>query len=115
MKELLETLVGVEGVRAAVVVARDGFVIEGMTSTGELDADSLGAAVSTELGSADIVGREMGVGRMKLAMTEYEEGIIFVSLLGSVAVLAVVANHGANLGNVRHQIRKRTPEIEMAL
>jgi predicted regulator of Ras-like GTPase activity (Roadblock/LC7/MglB family) len=102
-------------VKAAVVVARDGFVIEGVTSTGALDADTLGAAVSTELGSAEIVGREMLVGKMTQAMTEYEDGVIFVSLLGADAVLAVVANHGANLGNVRYQVRKRTPQIELVL
>ncbi len=115
MRELLEGLVRIEGVQAAVVVARDGFVIEGISSAGQLDTETLGAAVSTELGSAEIVGREMAVGKMKQGMTEYEEGVIFVSLLGVDAVLAVVAKHEANLGNVRYQVRKCSPQIELAL
>jgi uncharacterized protein len=111
LKQLLEEVSQVDGVRAAVVVSRDGFLIEGIAASGELDSETLGAAVSTGIVAAETTGRDLSVGAMIQSMTEYDQGIVLVSLLGPDAVLAVVARLGANLGNVRYQVRKRSPEI----
>ncbi len=115
LKELLKEMVTVEGVTTAVVVGRDGFVIEGTTSAGTMDIEAVGAVVSTGIGSSEVMGRELNVGRMTQGLVEYENGIITISFLGKDAILAVVADLNANLGNVRYQVKKRTPEIQAAL
>jgi len=115
LKDLLRDLVRVEGIKAAVVVARDGFVIDGVVEGGTFDIEAVGAVVSTGIGSSEIMGRELKVGQMTQGLVEYEHGIITVSRVGKDAILAVVADLQANLGNVRYQVKKRTPELEAAL
>jgi uncharacterized protein len=115
LNELLGELTRAEGINTAVITSRDGFVIEGVTSGGALDTDAVGAVISTGIGSSEVMGRELGVGDMSQSMIEYGEGIIMISFLGADAILAVVADLTANLGNVRYQVKKQLPGIEEAL
>jgi hypothetical protein len=115
LKDMLNELVNVEGINSAVVVGRDGFVIDGITAGIGLDSDAVGAVISTGIGSSEVMGRELEVGAMTQGMVEYSDGLIVMALLGSDAILAVVADLNANLGNVRFQIKKRVKAIEKAL
>lgn len=114
LSNLLSELTQVEGINTAVVVGRDGFIIDG-AGNGTIDAEAVGAVISTGIGSSEIMGKELGVGGMTQGMVEYANGIVMTSLLGSDAVLAVVADLKANLGNVRYQVKKRAPEVQRAL
>ena len=115
LKELLTELVDVQGINSAVVVGRDGFVIDGVARGAHLDTDAIGAVISTGTGSSEVMGRELEVGEMTQCMFEYSQGLIVMALLGYDAILAVVADLNANLGNVRFQIKKRSKLIEEAL
>jgi predicted regulator of Ras-like GTPase activity (Roadblock/LC7/MglB family) len=115
LRQELAELIKVEGIGVAVVVGRDGFVIDGATDGGALDMDAVGAVVSTGIGAAAAMGRELNVGDMDQAMVEYKTGVIVMSYLGRDALLAIVADLKANLGNIRYQVKKRMPEIERAL
>jgi predicted regulator of Ras-like GTPase activity (Roadblock/LC7/MglB family) len=115
LKDLLADLAKVEGVRNAVVVSRDGFVIAGTSSGNGIDNDAVGAVISAGIGSSEMMGRELSVGEMAQMMIEYKKGVIVISFLGEGAVLATVADTEANLGNIRYQVKKRGPAIEAAL
>jgi uncharacterized protein len=115
LKSQLRDLIQVEGVNTAVVVGRDGFVINGVSNGANLDIEAVGAVISTGIGSAEAMGRNLNVGAMSQAMVEYKDGIIVMSFLGSDAILAVVADINANLGNVRYQVKKKSPEIQAAI
>jgi hypothetical protein len=114
LNQILTQLVEVNGIEVAVCVGRDGFVIDA-ASTGSSDTEAIGAMVSTGMGSAESVGRELGLEELDQAMMEYKGGIVMMTALGSEALLAVVAAKDANLGNVRLQVRRRAPELEKAL
>ncbi len=111
LKQTLNELAKVEGVTSAVVVGRDGFVIDGASARGALDTEAIGAVISTGIGSAEVMGGELKLGEMTQSMFEYDGGIIVMSLAGSDAILAVVADVKANLGMVRLQVKRRLPEI----
>ena len=113
--ESLQELVKINGVKTAVVVGRDGFVIDGVSIGSHLDTESVGAVISAGIGSSEVMGRELSVGIMNQGMMEYSGGMIMMSLIGAEAILAVVADTEANLGYVRHQIKKRLPEFEQGL
>jgi predicted regulator of Ras-like GTPase activity (Roadblock/LC7/MglB family) len=115
LKQTLNELVKVDGVTTAVVVGRDGFVIDGAASRGALDAEAIGAVISTGVGSAEVMGGELTLGEMTQSMFEYNGGIIVMSLASPEAILAVVADVKANLGMVRLQVKKRLPEIARAM
>lgn len=114
LHKILQSLVEVSGINVAVCVGRDGFVIDA-ASTGTSDTEAIGAMVSTGMGSAESVGRELGLKDMDQAMMEYQEGIVMMTALGRDALLAVVASKDANLGGVRLQVRRSAPKLEEAL
>ncbi|MDD3294473.1 MAG: roadblock/LC7 domain-containing protein [Geobacteraceae bacterium] len=112
---LLKELVELDGITTAVIVGRDGFVIDGVSNSGKMETDTVGAVISAGTGSSEVMGKELSVGFMTQGMMEYSDGMIMMSSVGNEAILAVVANPKANLGYVRFQIKKRMPAIEKAL
>lgn len=115
LREVLSDLIKVEGVTTAVVVGRDGFVIDGVSRSTTLDTEAVGAVISTGIGSSEVMGGELGVGEMTQGLLEYKGGLIVMGLVGRDAIVALVADIGANLGNVRYQLKKRVPDLERAL
>ncbi len=115
VRTLLGELMKVQGISSAVVIGRDGFVIDGVVNGSGVDLETLGAVVTTGFGSAEVMGRELRIGELAQGMVEYKGGLIVMSHLGAQAVLAVVSDLNANLGNVRFQVKKRLPELERAL
>lgn len=115
LKSQLNDFVKVDGINAAVVVGRDGFVIEGISTDGKLDIETVGAVISTGLGSSEVMGRELNVGALTQSMIEFDNGVLVMGTLGKDSLLCLVCQTGANLGNVRLQMRKRTPDLVSAL
>ena len=113
-RNILAALTAVDGINSAVCVGRDGFVIDAAAAPGA-DVDAIGAMVSTGLGSAESVGKELGVGALTQAMMEYKDGVIVMTAIGADAILAVVAAESSSLGNVRMQVKKRKRDLEAIL
>jgi len=86
VKQKLSELLKVDGVNTAVVVGRDGFVIDGLTNGAAMDVEAIGAVISTGVGTAEVMGRELKVGAMSQGMMEYKDGIILMSFLGREAI-----------------------------
>ncbi len=114
VKSILDSLSAVDGIDSVVCVGRDGFIIDATAAAGA-DVDAIGAMVSTGLGSAESVGKELGVGALTQAMMEYKDGVIVMTAIGVDAILAVVASESSSLGNVRIQVKKRKRELEAIL
>lgn len=115
MTEVLAELAKIPGVNGAVVVSRDGFVIEGEAASDGLDLEAVGAVVSAGIGASEVMGQELNVGSLAQSVTEYANGIIVVTLLGDAAALAIVADPTAHLGNIRHQVKKHGGSLVQAL
>jgi len=115
LKEELTELSKVPGVNTAVVVSRDGFVIEGASTGGALDLEAVGAVVSAGIGASEVIGTELQVGALTQSMVEYEKGVIVATLIGNDSTLAIVADLKANLGNIRYHVKKRAAAIEQAI
>ncbi|MCI0512519.1 roadblock/LC7 domain-containing protein [candidate division KSB1 bacterium] len=104
-KDLLTDLIKLAGVQAATVIGRDGFVIDSVSNT-DVDLEALGAVVSTGFGAAEIMGNEMVLGGLAQTLMEYDEGKILMAACGEDAILALVTNNNAVIGNLRHNIKK---------
>lgn len=115
LKDLLNVFLKTEGTKVALVVDWDGFVIDGVSQEGDTSMDAIGAVISTSLGSTQVIGRELQVGSVNLAMLEFDKGTVLVRVLGESGILALLVDPSANLGLPRHQIRKLAPELEAAL
>lgn len=114
LKQILGEFLKIEGVTAAVVVGRDGFVIESATS-GKMDIDALGAMASTGMGTSEAMGKELGKGELKQMLVETEKGPIIMSPLSADELIAIVAENEANVGRVRYDLKKNKDRLVAAL
>ncbi len=117
ISELLSNLIKVDGVRASALIGKDGFVIDQKIRDGvTIDMETVGAIVIGGLHSSESIGTELNVGKVEQSMVEYENGIIFSKLLpeGN-AILTVIADQSAMLGNIRYQVAKLAPELQKQL
>ena len=106
LKDVLGDLTKKPGVIAAVVVSRDRFVIEGLTSEEELDLDALGALTSSALIGWESIGADMSAGGPQMLLVEFESGPISVSPVAGDAVLVVMGNRLCNLGRMRIEVSR---------
>ena len=114
LKQILEEFLKIEGVSAAVVVGRDGFVIEGAMS-GKVDIDALGAMASTGLGTSEAMGASLGKGELRQLLVELEKGPIIMSPLSDDELIAIVADAEANVGRIRYDLKKNKDRLIAAL
>ncbi len=112
VKAILKELNSAQGINQSLVVGRDGFVIE---SAGDMDAESVGAVISTAIGAVEAMGRDCEQGNLFEVMAEYNDGTMIAAPIGRDAVLGVVAGKEANLGGIRHAVKKNIRELERAL
>ncbi len=111
-KGILKDLNSAQGIHQTLVVGRDGFVIE---NVGDMDAESVGAVISTAIGAVEAMGRDCSQGGLFEVMAEYNEGVIIAAPVGEDAVLGVVADSSANLGGIRHAVKKNLRELQRTL
>ncbi|AFC98881.1 putative distant relative of homeotic protein bithoraxoid [Methanocella conradii HZ254] len=114
LKRILGDLAKVEGVNAAAIVGRDGFIIEHVANI-QVDMDALGAMASTSVGTSEAMGIELGKGNFEQVLVELEKGPIMLSLISQNEILAIVAEHGANIGRIRYEVKKNKDRLAAAL
>jgi uncharacterized protein len=114
LNRILSDLVKIEGVSAAAVVGRDGFIIEHVSNI-KIDVDALGAMASTSVGTSEAMGIELGKGKFEQVLVELEKGPVLLSLISDNEILAVVAETGANIGRIRYEVKKNKERIAAAL
>lgn len=107
LKDLLAELAKIEGVLAALVVARDGLVIEGMAAE-DVDVEAVGAIVSSHMATAESTGGELAKGKPRALLIEYDQGLIAVGPAGPDALLVVVGNGKCNLGRLRLEMKRNS-------
>ncbi|OPX72932.1 MAG: Roadblock/LC7 domain protein [Methanoregulaceae archaeon PtaB.Bin108] len=114
LKQILGEFLKIDGVTAAVVVGRDGFVIESAVS-GKMDIDALGAMASTGMGTSEAMGKELGKGELHQMLVELDHGPIIMSPLSADELIAVVASNEANVGRIRYELKKNKERLVAAL
>lgn len=114
LNRVLEKLVETPGINVAVCVGRNGIVIDA-ASTGSSDIEALGVMTTTCMGSAEGVGRVLGLEEINQAMMKYKGGIVIMTPLGSYAHIVVVAPRDADLRGARLQVKRSVPKLLAAM
>ena len=115
LKSVLKEITELEGINAAVVVNRDGFMIEGVMKNSQIDVEYMAAIISAGIGSSEQMARQLELGGLNITMVECENGVVVVVLIGDDAIMAVVADLKANLGAIRYQLKKKLVDVKNAL
>ena len=99
-----------EGVEAAVVLGRDGLLIDGH-SVPNLDAEHVAAHIPSIISAADEFGRAAGRGDLVTAILEHPNGMAIVSVLSQEAVLLVLVQPTANMAQLLFELRRNRGHI----
>ena len=109
-KSVLSRLAAVPGVALAVLVDREGFLIE---SAGDmvLEAEAAGALAGCLAEASEAIGRELSQGNLVGLIAEYEAGLILVNMAGSGAMLATVLCDPAVFDRARDDVKKTLSDL----
>jgi CheY-like chemotaxis protein len=114
LRDLLGGISEVSGVCLAILVDRDGCLIE---SSGDmaLEADVAGALAACLAESSEGIGRELKQGALSSMVLEYEGGLVLVNAVASSALLVTLLSDSALLSKVRYYVKKALPDLGAAL
>ncbi len=107
--DILDDLLKIPDVSAAVVVGRDGFIIESSGGS-NLSADSLGASLAHAINGLEEMGAELEVDGFEDLFVAFGKAVILCRPAGD-AVVAVVAPDASKLGIIRHKAKKLIEEL----
>jgi predicted regulator of Ras-like GTPase activity (Roadblock/LC7/MglB family) len=115
LKQMLSRFLTIPGVRLAVLVGRDGLLIEGLSRDSKEDMETVGAYMTTGLNTAEALGQEISRGSVIGVLMEYEQGLVSVDPLGDFALVVTLFDNAASIGRVRHMVKASRNEILQAL
>lgn len=110
IRDLVAALRQREGVEAAVVLGRDGLVIDSQAVEG-LVAEDIAARIPSIIGPADEMGTAAGRGEVVTVILEHQNGLAIVSALNAEAVLLVLVQASANIGQLLYEVRRNREQI----
>ena len=99
-----------EGVEAAIVLGRDGLLIDGQ-SVPNVDAEDIAAHVPSIIHAADEFGGASERGPLSTAVLEHPRGLAVISVLSPDAVLLVLVQPSANVGQLLFELRRNREHI----
>lgn len=110
IRDLVEAIRTRDGVDAAVILGRDGLLIDSHAAPG-VDAEAIAARIPSIVSPADDVGGALAQGRLATAVLEFERGFAIVSVMSAEALLLVLVRPEANLGQLLHELRRHRGNI----
>jgi predicted regulator of Ras-like GTPase activity (Roadblock/LC7/MglB family) len=115
LKQALGRFLTIPGVRQAILVGRDGLMIEGVARDSEENLEAVGAITTSGLSTAEALGQEIARGSVIGVLMEYEHGLVSVDPLGDFALMVTLSDNAANIGRIRHLVKTSRNEILKAL
>lgn len=94
-----------DGVEAAILLGRDGLLIDSDASA-SLDAEQAAAHVPSIVAAADELGGASGHGQLVTAVLEHDAGIAVVSALSADAMLVVMVRADTALAPLLRELRR---------
>ena len=105
IRDLVGTIRQRDGVEAAIVLGRDGLLIDGQV-IGALDAEDVAAHIPSIINAADEFGGATLLGAVTTAVLEHANGLAIVSVLSGDAVLLVLLRPNADIGSLLYELRR---------
>lgn len=108
--DVLEEILKVPGVISAVVIGRDGFMIESAGASSSISIDNLGASLAHAVNGLEEMGAELSVNKFQDLFVEYGRAVIMCRPIGD-AIVAVIAPDASKLGIIRHKVKPLVDEL----
>ena len=98
------------GVEAAVILGRDGLLIDGQ-AIANVNAEDIAAHVPSVVHAADEFGGAAQRGPLTTAVLEHARGLAVVSVVSDDAILVVLVQPSANIGQLLFELRRNREHI----
>jgi predicted regulator of Ras-like GTPase activity (Roadblock/LC7/MglB family) len=108
--DALEDCLKVPGVSSAVVIGRDGFLIESAGGSKNVNLETLGASLAHAVNGIEEMGSELEIQGFQDMFVEYGRSVIMCRPVGG-AIIAIVAPDASKLGIIRHKIKPLVDEL----
>lgn len=108
--DILKDFLDIRGISAAVVVGRDGFMIESAGGSETVGLDPLGASLANAINGIEMMGQELEINAFRDLFVEYEGALIICRPMGD-AIIALVAPDASQLGTIRYRIKPLIEEL----
>lgn len=115
LRDHLARILAVPGVRAVVVVGRDGLMVDAAGRGDQHLFEALGALGASALGTTEALGQELGSGATVGTLLEFEGALVTADPLGEYAAVVTLAENAASLGRVRHTLHTTRSDLLSAL
>jgi uncharacterized protein len=99
-----------EGVEAAIVLGRDGLLIDGDTAP-PLNAEHIAAHSPSLVTAAEELGAAAGRGEFATAVVEYAGGVAIVAAMSRDAQLLVLARPAADISQLLRELRRNRDNL----
>lgn len=105
IRELVAALRRREGVEAVAILGRDGLLIEGQ-SLPQVDVERVSAHVPSIVQWSDELGDAAARGALQVAVLQFDRGLAVLSCFSPEAVLLVLVQPNANVGELLYELRR---------
>jgi len=113
--EVLNKLAAVEGVRAAVLVAGDGFPLEAVVKDETLRTEEVAALTCDGVGAIRSMLAELEGGQFVQGVLEYSKGAVLITNLPLKMTLVLIASRSANKARLWDAVAANFKEVMAAL
>jgi predicted regulator of Ras-like GTPase activity (Roadblock/LC7/MglB family) len=114
IRDVVQALARRQGVKAAIVLGRDGLPIDSASMNG-LDPDGVAAVVPALVSACSGVGAAGGCGAFDTGVVEFAGGLALVTSVTPDALLTIIVSPETNIGSLLFEIRKHRPAIAKLL
>lgn len=114
IRDLVANLSARPGVDAAVLLGRDGLLIDGAGADGA-GLEAAAAYVPSLIAAAEELSSAVGSGRLVSKVLEFERGFAVISALSAEALLLVLVSSASDLGAIVGDIRRHRSHIAAIL
>ncbi|MBK8249138.1 MAG: roadblock/LC7 domain-containing protein [Gemmatimonadetes bacterium] len=114
IRDLVANLAARPGVDAAVLLGRDGLLIDGAGADGA-GLEAAAAYVPSLIAAAEELSSAVGSGRLVSKVMEFERGYAVISALSPEALLLVLVSSANDLGPIVGDIRRHRSHIASIL
>lgn len=108
--DVLEDCLKIPGISSAVVIGRDGFLIEAAGGSNNVNLETLGASLAHAINGVEEMGNELQVAAFQDLFVEYGRAVIICRPVSG-AIIAIVAPDASKLGIIRHKINPLVEEL----
>lgn len=110
IRDLVAAIRQREGVEAAVILGRDGLMIDGQAVPG-LDIENVAAHVPSIVTASEEFAGMAARGELVTAVLEFGQGLAIASVLSQEAILLVLVKPSANIGQLLFELRRNRDRI----